>query len=174
MLIIEDGTIVTDAEAYISVANADTYLAKFGKDAVWSTKTVQQKEVLVRSSRLYMDTKYNWKGVQASQGHSTNWPRSEVYIEDTLLSDEFIPADISNVNALLAAEAASNDLYRNVDGGTTGQLVKSSEDQVGPLRTKTEYYDGANLSGGSQISFTEVDAILKPYTLGGTRSLQRS
>ena len=46
-LMIEDGTIVTDAEAYISVANADTYLAKFGKDAVWSTKTVQQKEVLV-------------------------------------------------------------------------------------------------------------------------------
>lgn len=174
MLIIEDGTIVTGAEVYISVADADTYLANYGKDSVWLTKTVLEREVLLRTSRLYMDTNYNWKGKQATAGHTTNWPRSEVYVEDNLLNDDTIPADVSNSNALLAAQAASNDLYRNVDGGTTGQLIKATESAVGALMDKTEYYDSPNYGGASQISFTEVDAILRPYTEGGTRSIGRS
>lgn len=173
-LIVEDGTIVTGAESYISVADADTYLAKFGKDAVWTTLTEGAKEILLRVSNSYMDTKYYWKGKQATAGHTTNWPRSEVYIEENLLSSITIPEDISNANALLGAEAASGDLFRNVDGGSTGQLVKSLEDMVGPLKTKTEYYDSSNFSGGTQVSFTEVNAMLRPYTLGGTRLLQRS
>ena len=171
-LIVEDGSIVTDAESYISVADADTYLAKYGKDAVWSTKTVEQKEVLLRSSRLYMDTKYSWKGSQATQGHTTNWPRSEVYIENTLLGSAFIPADISNSNALLAAESTSNDLYRNVDGGTSGQLISGTKDAVGPLMSEVSYFASPSYSG-TQIRFSEVDAILKPYTIG-TKKLQRS
>ena len=173
MLIVEDGTIVTDAESYVSVADADTYLEKYGKDAVWSTKTVDQKEVLLRSSRLYMDTKYKWKGTQATQGHSTIWPRSEVYIEDTLLGSDFIPADISNGNAILAAEAASSDLYRNVDNGTTGQRIASTSDAVGPLSSSISYFDSP-ANTGTQIEYTEVNLLFKPYTIGGTRNLERS
>tara|TARA_R110000744_G_scaffold378892_2_gene495779 strand:- start:8995 stop:9522 length:528 start_codon:yes stop_codon:yes gene_type:complete len=173
-LIVEDGTIVAGAESYISVTGADTYLAKYGKDSVWKTKTVAEKEILLRISRLYMDTKYYWKGKQATAGHETNWPRSEVYVEGNLLNSDTVPADISNSNALLASESASGALYRNIDGGTTGQLVKSLEDGIGPLKSKTEYYDGASLASGSQVSYTEVNAMLRLYTLGGTRLLQRS
>ena len=172
-LIVEDGSIVTDAESYVSVTDADVYLAKYGKDAVWSTKTVEQKEVLLRSSRLYMDTKYNWKGSQATQGHTTNWPRSEVYIEGTLLGSEFIPVDISNANATLAAESASSELYRNVDNGTTGQRIASTSDAVGPLSSSIAYFDSPT-NTGTQIEFTEVNLVLAPYVNGGTRKLERS
>lgn len=172
-LIVEDGTIVAGAESYISVANADTYLANYGKDAVWTAKTTLEKEILLRSSRLYMDTKFNWKGTQATSGHSTIWPRSGVYIEDNLVDSDSIPADVSNSNAILAAESTSSDLYRNIDNGSTGQLIKGTEDAVGPLKSKVEYFDSPT-STGSQVAFTEVNSILKPYTIGGGRQLERS
>ena len=172
-LIVEDGTTVSGAAAYITVADADAYLASYGKDAVWSTKSVNEKEILLRSSRLYMDTKYTWKGTQATGGHSTIWPRSGVYIEDNLISSVTIPADISNSNALLAADAASSDLYRNIDNGSTGQLIQSTEDAVGPLKSSISYFDSPT-SNGTQIAFTEVNSILKPYTIGGGRQLERS
>ena len=38
-LIVEDGTGVTNANTYISEANADAYLAQFGPNTAWDAAT---------------------------------------------------------------------------------------------------------------------------------------
>lgn len=160
-LITEDGSVVANAESYVSVANADTYHANRGNDT-WGGLTVAEKEEALRRATDYMLQQYraDWKGFRKDGTQKLDWPRSFVYLEPFvhgivgtypyLVPDTIVPDEVKNACAELAWRAAAGDLSPDL---TRGKL----RTQVGPLSVQ---YDPAS---PENKRYRSVDAYLQPY-----------
>jgi len=62
-LIVEDNTGLANAESYISVADADVYLANMGRTS-WAAATTAAKEIALRKATQYIDTAYSFRGAR--------------------------------------------------------------------------------------------------------------
>ena len=90
------------------------------------------------------------------------------------IDSDAIPEEVKRAQAFMAVEAISSSIFRNVDPGSNGQTLIGERDKLDVLETEKMYSTKAS-KNGSQILFTEVNCLLKPYTQGGgTRSIGRS
>ena len=138
-LIVEDGTGLPNAEAYISVADADSYFAKRGNSA-WSALTVDAKEVALRLGADYMAAVYGprWCGERLTDTQALDWPRDE----------QGVPEAVKRANAELAVRASAGVLLAD-----QGAQVK--QETVGPI--SVTYADGAR----QETRYAAVDASLR-------------
>jgi len=151
-LIVEDGTIVEDAESYLSVDDADAEIVKRGGSVDWDALTVLQKEVQLRICTEYMDDEYNFSGSIVNLDQELCWPRS-----GTKYATDVIPKEVKKALAVLAYTSLNYELYSSVAGGTTAG-IKSTKDVLDVLSTSVSYFENGT---NSQTEFAEVDAILK-------------
>lgn len=101
-LIVEDGSIVTDANSYNTEAEIIAYAAIFGKEI-----TTEQAEQYVLMNRGYLDTLL-YQGEQVSFGvQSLPFPRKYVYIEGNLLDYTAIPSLLKKAEQELALMRAN-------------------------------------------------------------------
>ncbi len=163
-LIVEDGTGKIDSQAYISVADADTYLALFGTPADWAAASVGDKEIALRDANRYIDLTYNsrWKGRRTSELQALDWPRFDVTDNDNyLILSDIIPADLANANAEFAVLSiteglAGSSLMPDIAGPGT---IKKERKKLDVLEKETEYQGGK-----SQIKwYRQADALLQQY-----------
>lgn len=124
-LVVEDGTGKSDAEAYISVADASAHLASRGF-VLWATMSDAEKEQALRRATDYMLQVYRlrWAGVRASTTQALDWPREWVPIKDWdgltvngqplqtqgYYASNVVPAEVQRANADLAYKAAGGEL----------------------------------------------------------------
>lgn len=143
-LIVEDGTGKPDAEAYISVSDADTYFAARGNTA-WAALTTGQKEQNLRLGTDYMGQVYGprWCGERAHATQALDWPRADV----CGVASDVVPVAVQRANAELAVRAAAGALLAD-----QGAQVKS--ETVGPI--SVTYADGAR----QYTKYAAVDASL--------------
>jgi hypothetical protein len=143
-IVIEDGTGKADAEAYISVADADTYFAARGNSA-WAALTTEQKEQALRRAVDYMTAVYGqrWKGERSSTTQALDWPRDGVLG----VASDVAPVPVQRANAELALRASAGDLLAD-----QGAQVK--QEVVGPI--SVTYADGAR----QWIRYAMVDGML--------------
>lgn len=143
MLIVEDGTGKADAEAYISVADADTYFADRGY-TLWAGLSEAEKEQALRRACDYMEGVFasRWYGDRASTTQALSWPRT-----GTDYDSDVVPVQVKRANAELAFRAAQGELLAD-----QGAQVKS--EQVGPI--SVEYAEGARQS----TRYAAVEAML--------------
>lgn len=157
-LVVEDGTGNSDAEAYISVADADTYFAARG-NAVWADLTTEQKEQSLRKGADYMEAQYGqrWKGERVSMTQALSWPRDGVVVNGFEVPDDEVPQAVARANAEFAVRASAGDLL-----GDQGAQVK--QEVVGPI--SVTYADGARQG----TAYKYVDGLLGAYLQGGGSS----
>lgn len=138
-LIVEDGTGMADAEAYISVADADTYFAARG-NASWAALTTEAKEQALRLGADYMGAVYGprWCGTRLTTTQALDWPRDV----------EGVPEAVKRANAELAVRASAAPLLADA-----GAQVK--QEVVGPI--SVTYADGARQG----VDYKAVDAALR-------------
>lgn len=138
-LIVEDGTGLPDAEAYISVADADAYHAARG-NAAWAALTTPAKEAALRLATDYMEAEYGprWLGNRLTAEQALSWPRDV----------EGVPEAVRRANAELAVRASAGPLLAD-----QGPAVK--QETVGPL--SVTYADGARQS----TRYVAVEALLR-------------
>lgn len=92
-IIVEDGTIVSNANSYITVSGVDDYCSKMGYTA-WATTTSGNKEIALLKGMRYIDG-LKWKGIRYTQNQYTAWPRDEVYdVDDRLVPYNTIPIKV--------------------------------------------------------------------------------
>lgn len=151
-LIVEDGTGLAGAEAYISVADADAYFTARGNTA-WAALTTQQKEQALRKGADYLQN-YLWRGHRYTAAQALSWPRCSVVVDGWALDADVIPAAVRHANAELAVRAATGDLL--VDAGA--QVVSET---VGPI--SVTYASGAR----QQTRFEVVERMLAGLIWGG-------
>lgn len=158
-LIVDDGTGLSTAESYISVADADTYIAAYkGADATWDAATDATKEIAARQATQYLDGFYSWKGVTLTSTQALDWPRTGVYDErDGLI--EGIPTDLENATAeVMFLIVTGVTIIENVD--RSKQTTREKVDVI-----EVEYESGASV----QPSFPTVGRLLSGLTVSSGR-----
>lgn len=156
-LIVETGAGLSNAESYISVANADTRMTNVG-NSNWTTLTTTEKEQALRRATIYMEQAYRerWLGYRETDTQALSWPRNSVIVDGFIPVDtDVVPADVANACADLAFKAAAGDLNPEL---TRGVVRK----KVGPLETE---YDR---NSPQSVRYRSVDMMLAPYLKGSS------
>lgn len=161
-LIVEDGSIVANAESYITVTNAGLYHTARG-NAPWATITTAQAEEALRRGTDYMMQVYRmrWKGYRKSGLQVLDWPRSYVYREPFvqgaigaypyLVSDITVPLEVQNALCELALRAAAGELISDLSRGVHSETV-------GPIAIVYDERDP------QYTRYRQIDLMLSPYT----------
>ena len=156
-LIVEDGTSLANAEAYISVSDTDVYHANRG-NTLWSELTTTEKEQALRRATDYMINEYRdqWLGYRTLSTQALDWPRTNVYVRDINLTlpITFIPQDVRRACAELAFKAAAGELIEDVE-------QKIIEETIGPITTKWDP------KSSQKKKYPLIDSILKSYMSSG-------
>ena len=189
-LVVEDGTGLVGADAYISVANADTYFLA-SANATWAVATIPAKEVAIIKATRYMEKRFGtkWKGLIASSEQALGWPRRYVYDErGTELVDQ-VPVQIARACAEYAVQALINPLipetvYPIADGAPVpfGRINRKVE-KVGPIYEETYYSTGGAqasrvgsgsslVDGDKVVQYPEADFLIGPF-LKSTKGVSR-
>jgi hypothetical protein len=141
-MIVEDGSIVADANSYITVAFADDYHEKRG-NTTWATMTVGEKEASIIRATDYIEQAYNqrWKGRVVDPLQSLDFPRAFVNLSDVsgfsnaqydfiggvyFLPNNVIPKELKNASAEMAFKAARGELSPDLE--PTGNVIAESVD----------------------------------------------
>ncbi len=148
MFIVEDGSIVENADSYVSVADLVAYAALYGY-----TWTNEQAELYGRKAMDYLNT-LNYAGYRVVSTQALPHPRTDVYIDGVYLESDTISPLLKKAEKELAISVSLGyDPLSVVSAG-----IKSETFAV----FTTVYKDDV----GSYTQIPKVDAILAPL-LGG-------
>lgn len=154
-LIVEDGTGLTTADSYVSIAVADAYHTAMGNTG-W-TGTGAAKEIALRRATQYIDTRYTYRGVRLVSDQALEWPRSGY--ESDYRPEEWPVLALKYACCEAALRALSDTLLQDVSADQV------TEETVGPITVKY-----ARKSG--QTVYPIVDSLLRKYVTGGAGMLR--
>jgi hypothetical protein len=169
-LTVEDGTGLTNAESYLSVADTDTYLANHGNPTVWSSASTAQKEESLRLATQYLDAQYGarWKGRRSNEDQRLNWPREGVVDADAYVIDtDEMPQALKDACAEMAYRHRNGEPML-ADLESSDRSIKRERVKAGPVEEEKEYF-GAK---PTQKRYPLVDLLLRPL-LRSTQMVER-
>ena len=155
-LIVEDGSVVTGAESYISVADASNYHTVRGNTAWAALTTDALREAALRKATDYMRQAYRsrWQGYKVNEDQALDWPRYGVEVEGYAVDSDIVPTEVKNACAELALRASAADLNPDLTQGVAREKVGQIEveyDKASPQFTR----------------YKAIDALLSPYLKAG-------
>lgn len=154
-LIVEDGTGLLDADAYVSVATATAYHAAMGNTA-WAALSDSNKEIAIRRATQYIDSGYRFAGELLVYKQALQFPRIFGDTEVGWRYDGVWPIKpLSDACCELAIRASAAPLVVDVDAAG----IKF--EKVGPI--ETEFFRSQS---NGQTQFPLVDNLLSPFTSG--------
>lgn len=158
-LVVEDGTGLSNANGYISLALFRSYHDDRGNDHTSLTDTQIGQYIVLGAD--YIESQGPFLGRPISSGQSLSFPR--VGINDELgVPTTGVPTDIQNANAEYAWQASLGNLI--VDGGEYPGIVNRVSEKVGPLAEETE------IIPSSTRNFRVADRLVSRYRVGGGSS----
>lgn len=168
-LVVEDGTGLSTAESYVSVARADTYVSNFLRNhATWSGASEADRERALREATQTIDLIFGqrFKGYRKSGLQGLLWPRSEVYAEDGYaVSASEVPQAVERATIELAWKHINDSGPSTTTGDSTGVIpdqaagenIVEESVKVGPITETIKY--GADAKD-EQKTFNKVEMIL--------------
>lgn len=163
ILIVEDGSIVADANSYVTYDYAIAYHALRGNSAWAAGSDSDQQYAIIRATQA-VDSIYKgkWKGTPTEYGtQELEWPRNDVIVNGVELDNDLIPVALKKAvcEAALRELASANSLTPDLERG--GEIKRVKADTV-----EVEYMDGAN----STTTFTAIDGLLADLVTGTSAS----
>lgn len=169
--VIEDGTGITNANAYCSLAEATQYHDNHGGPAAWTSATQATKENAVRQATQYLDLNYKWKYVKTTSTQALEWPKR--YVQDWngfAIAANVIPQQIKDACAHLALQVI-NGVVLIADLQDEGSIKRISN-TVGPLSESIEYAGAER----PEKSFVIADKLVRDFVVAseGMMELERA
>lgn len=165
---VEDGSIVSGANSYISIADADTYFASIN-DTTWTAATVltAHKQVALLRAMPYLE-ELSWRGITVSGvDQPLQWPRSNVYDRDNyLIDDDYIPNKIQLAQCEAAVRVLSDRTILQPDQWRGGKVISTS------IAGATSSVYKRTAPAGTV--FTAIKGYLKGYLNNNGTSIIRS
>ncbi len=163
ILIVEDGSIVANANSYVTYDYALAYHALRGNSAWAAGSESNQQYAIIRATQA-VDSIYKnkWKGTPTKYGtQELEWPRQGVDVNGIELDDDLIPTALQKAvcEAALRELISANSMTPDLDRG--GEIKRVKADTV-----EVEYMDGAN----STTTFTAIDGLLANLVTGTSAS----
>lgn len=158
--VVETGSGLIDANSYISLSDASSYVADHGNSSTWSAAADASKEEALRLGTQYIDLKYGnrYIGRKATRDQALCWPRLTVVDADGYSYDS---NEIPNCLKQATVEAAlrvieGDDLLGVVEN--PGTIKREKTALPGPLSEEIEY-----VGGKSQVPYyPKIGALLRP------------
>ena len=167
--IVEDGTGLDDANAYITEAFADSYFADRGVTA-WAGSSTLKEQAIVRATD-YVDTRYgtSFRGIPLVSTQALAFPRDDL-LDAQGNEIEGIPEKFKKAIAEYALRALSAALLPDPSVSDTGMRLKMKKEVVGPIEEQTEFFGG----GAIYIfkPYPAADKLLQEYLLGAGGSIR--
>ena len=157
-LTVEDGTGLTNADSYLSSADADSYHTKHSNSSSWSGASTSVKEAALRMATQYINVTYRlrWKGIKIDKDQALDWPRLSVVDRDGYnVAADALPQAIKDACAEMALREVTETNSLIVDEASPGR-IKRETDKVGAIESTVEYMGGRS----QQKKFTLIDRIL--------------
>jgi hypothetical protein len=160
-LIVEDGTGKVDAESYISVADAITYVtARYGSADAFVTADTAEQERTLRLATQDNDSVYGPRLLSTpnSDTQALLWPLAAF---TDIYGREIANTDIPNRLGYAVAEAArrvaaGDELYPDLERG--GSVKRERVDVL-----EVEYLDRAS----DRTTYQQMDGLMRPFLSGG-------
>ena len=158
ILITEDGSCVPNANCYVTLDYADSYMRNTGHTAWASLDEDARKSYLINATK-YIDRTYSkvgWKGVKKyHRKQSLCFPRVELFDKD---GDEVlgIPDELKQAVCEAGFIATTTSLFTTKDA--SGTIKKQKVDVL-----EVEYYSESDSSGGYISRFTVLDYLLSDF-----------
>jgi len=128
-IVIEDGSVVLDANSYITVSGVDSYASDYGYSS-WGTTTDTIKEQSLLRGMRYIEG-LSFKGCRSTEDQSLAFPRSDLYDRDDYLIDSTtVPAKV--ISAVCEAAIMS---------------LPTSDIDLQPSRSKDDYRKKIEIAG---------------------------
>jgi hypothetical protein len=149
-LIVEDGTGLSTAQSYVSVADCTAYHANHGNSAWAAALTDALREAALVRATLAIDARGygNWRGVKYLTTQALDWPRSGAWDADGV--------PLSGVPAKLIEATCEAAL---VELGSVGALSKKGE---AGLKSITIGDIEKTWTGSSAVASVSYPAIYRP------------
>ena len=131
-IIVEDGSVVTGANSYVTLAEADSFHENLGNLTWVNTASDDDKEAALIRAAQYLQQKWRlqWKGSRVEAFQSMDWPRRGVDVPDffdpffrqvnvplqfqdtVFIGEDVVPQEVKDAQMLLAVAVidASGDL----------------------------------------------------------------
>ena len=102
-IVVEDGTGISNANSYVSVAEADDILVTNIHNTNWFTLTSPDKEKLLVWATRLLNSKAVWYGKKTYTTSALPWPRTSVKTKDNdLIGYNVIPHQLKEATAEMA------------------------------------------------------------------------
>tara|TARA_R110000772_G_C13310282_1_gene440283 strand:+ start:18602 stop:19402 length:801 start_codon:yes stop_codon:yes gene_type:complete len=170
-LIVEDGTVVANADTYMSLDEATTYHIGRG-NAAWLIISQGDKEASLRNATTYMieNYRFTWNGLRKDVAQTLDWPRIDVFLDPAIsgengvypyeVSNVIVPEEVKMACGALSLRASTADLYPD-----QSQVI--IREKIGPLETEFSEFSP------TKVRYSSIDAMLRPYLANnGARQLQ--
>jgi len=158
-LIIEDGSIVANADSYVTVAEFRAYATKRGVTTL-PVDDADCEPLLIRAMDYLATLEDRFKGCRVSADQMLSWPRKNVYIFGNLYPYTSIPPQLKAGQCILAMAAMTIELQPTVDPSN----ANIKRDKTGPL--ETEFF-GPGDGAYSQPIITAAETAMAAIMQGG-------
>ena len=160
-LTVEDGTGVTNADAYISLIDAEAqYLKRFGE--AWPGTDPEKESAIIRATS-WVDN-LNFIGAPVGgRSQSLAWPRKDATDRDGFeISATELPHEISTATGILAfaEKVTPGILTPDID-----RTAIRKRQKVGPIEIENAGNPGTERF--NRVVVTAAMDLLKPLTIGG-------
>lgn len=143
VLVVENGTGLSNANAYVSVAFVDAY-ATLHNSATWQGNAAQKEAAIIQATQ-YIDAKYSFDGSILVTAQSLAFPRTNIYDkEGRTLSG--VPKLIQEACCEFAFVAHDKPLVISPET----PIVSRKKIKAGSVETETEYV----ANGGTNNSYS--------------------
>ena len=157
-IIEENGSIVANANSYITVSGVDNYCSNMGYDQ-WSTTSSGIKEYTLLKAMRYIDG-LKWKGVKYTQNQYTSWPRDDVYdIDNRLVPYTLVPIKVIE-SVCEACILALPDSEHNLEANISKEDYKTAE-SVTSVMANSYIVTNDTIRSKSQIIEAKLRGLLK-------------
>ena len=153
-LIVEDGSLVTGADSYVSLSDAQQYATDRGLDVTLT------EGLLLRAVDYINAFRKVFKGLKLTEADKDmQWPRRDVVIDGYLLGQDIIPECVVKAQIQTAVEIQQGfDPLETV----TNQVLKREKIDV----LEFEYDTDRESSGGTEgFVFRKVRSLLRPVLM---------
>ena len=164
---VEDGTGLSTSNAYISLADADSYVEDHSATTTWSGASDANQQKAIRLATQYLDATYGarWRGTRYTDTQALDWPRTSFtdYNGNATAYDE-VPAAVEEACVELAIRVLAGDelLPVNPMPGVKSKAFHNA------TTGQTTVYEGGSL-GSSKKDYPIVNALLSGLVhQGGT------
>lgn len=162
-LIVEDGSIVPDADSYITLVDAKALAEKFG----WSLPDDDaEAESALRNGASYIDLQESSLcGTRVSAEQSLSYPRKGVIINGFPVAEDSIPKQVIKAQVAAAVEyGKGSDVRASSDGRIT--TMERVEGAV------TVQYADNGVTGATITITAAMDALRPLICVGGNNGFQ--